>query len=154
MKYKTIPTDENVKWNEEDLKPHQGIGAVIKGPKPGEILLQKHTKLKLWTIPVGKGRQEEASEDVLKRELKEELGIDVKHTSLLGTEGLLTTRNNKKMRIPTYLYLVNKYDGDIQNLEPHKHEIQEFKDPQKLVLDGEPISHALTHWLRHARKQK
>ena len=38
---------------EEDFRPHDSVGAVIKNDK-NEILVLFHNKYQLWTLPAGK----------------------------------------------------------------------------------------------------
>lgn len=54
----------------------KGVRAIVLNNK-NQILLVKHTYLSGWFLPGGKAKKNEDSRDALKRELKEELGVDI-----------------------------------------------------------------------------
>ena len=111
-----------VKYNTEDLTDHCGIAAVIKDNE-GRVLIQKHVKYGFWTIPVGKGID---AEETLKTEIKEECGIKVKKWRLIARKTFTYNRRGKKVNVDSHLYEIDDYEGDIKNLEPHKHSKQVF----------------------------
>ena len=144
----------NPKLTAEDNNPHIGALAVIEGKQPGHILLQKHNKLKFWTIPGGKGPVGSDPKDVVRKEVREECSIDLHDLDHIGLVNIPVEREGKRFSIPTHVFHAKTYTGEPVNTEPEKHEVQDFKDPQALVLAGEPISKALELWLKHKRKSK
>ena len=142
------------KWSKEDLTQHSAVGAVIQDPKTGHVLIQKHNKLQMYTIPSGKFKKETKPADALRTELMEECGITPTEFEQIDHSIFHADRDGQKMAVPTHIFLVKKYDGEIKNNEPDKHEEQEFMDPNKLVMDGKPISYILQRWLRHQREKK
>lgn len=111
----------------EDLVDHEAISALFYDNLFKRILLFNHIKYSFWTIPIGKVHKDQKIEDTLVQELKEELSIDVTHYFHLGkftktyvrAPGVLTEVTN-------HLYLVDGYDGDLVNNEPHKHSAMEW----------------------------
>ena len=51
----------------------------------GDVLLLKQTRgNKLWTLPGGKVRQRESLKEALRREVEEEIGLQIQSVSLAG----------------------------------------------------------------------
>jgi len=63
-------------------KPIVGAAAFIK--KSGKILLTYDPKFEFWRVPGGKIEYGERVEDTLKREMKEELSVDIFVDRFLG----------------------------------------------------------------------
>ena len=150
-------TKRKSRWTKEDLEPQACVAAVILDKNPTKVLIQKHVKLKKWTIPIGKlpWHPTLTTSEVIRalhKELNEECGIQVVSQILLSRTVFKGHRDGKVMYIPMYLFLVTEYQGEIQNLEPHKHSEQKFMNPHKLRDSGEPISHALRLWLKRLDK--
>jgi len=101
-----------------------GCGALIVNDK-NETLLQKRTSKSrngagFWSKPGGGVEFGEKVEDTVKRELKEELGIDVEIIKFLCfTDDILKSDNQHWI---TLNYLAKIIGGEVQNLEPEKHE--------------------------------
>ena len=116
-----------------------GCGALIINDK-NETLLQKRTSKArnlagFWAKPGGGVEFGEKVEDALKREIKEELDIDIEIIKFLGfTEGIMKDENQHWISLN---YLAKIIGGEIKNLEPEKHEeIKWFSLdnlPEKLV---------------------
>jgi len=71
----------------------------------------------------------------VKREIKEELGVDIEIVRFLGfTEEIL---KEEKQHWVTFSYLAKIISGEVKNLEPEKHEEVEWFDldnlPEKTV---------------------
>lgn len=99
-----------------------GVGAVILNEK-FEILLLKRKKnpeVGKWSIPGGKIDMMESAEDAIMREVKEELGVDVKVKMLLGFTSHIIKEENEHWVAPAYL--VRIVEGSPENLEPDKHD--------------------------------
>lgn len=80
-----------------------GVCAVIRNEK-GEFLLIKHKKhtpwYGYWILPGGKLKKGESLEECVKRELKEELGVDCVVESLID---VFVSRVSSKTNIPVVL---------------------------------------------------
>ena len=108
-----------MRFNKQDLKDHIGVGGlVIINDK---ILIMKHNKFNTLAIPMGKCEDDESPLEGLKREMKEELDIDVKDATLIKRKEFEVDRG-QIIKINNYLFLINRIEGKIKNLEPKKHE--------------------------------
>ncbi len=62
---------------------HRSVGVIIKNKK-GEILMIERVKLPFgWACPAGHIDDDEKPEEALKREVKEEVGLEIKNIKLL-----------------------------------------------------------------------
>lgn len=67
-------------------KPHQIVAAAVICKDETVLVCKRHSKglnAGLWEFPGGKLEQGESIDDCLKREIHEELGIDIHHLSYL-----------------------------------------------------------------------
>lgn len=98
-----------------------GVGAVILNDKEEILLLlrNKNPESGMWSIPGGKVEFFENIEDAIIREVKEELGIDIHITKLLGITNHILKGEKTHWVAPTFLVSIKS--GQIQNLEPNKH---------------------------------
>ena len=124
--FKEIEITEKRMNNEDFQLCYNAFGAVIKDEQ-SRILIQKHVKYDMYTIPIGKCPINVQHDTGLRRELVEECGITAR-TLLKLDEGnlIFQTSDNKQIIIVTCLIKVLSYLGEVKNLEPHKHEIQKF----------------------------
>lgn len=73
-----------------------------------EVLLQKREKDKYWALPGGKIEVMEKSEDTIKRELEEELGIkNINVEKIIGVSEHFFEFNNQKCHQYIFTYKVN-----------------------------------------------
>lgn len=112
----------NTLINANDMTHYKGIGAVVRNENtPEQILMMDHKKLNTWTLPVGKAGSNENEEEAIKRELKEEVGIDVTNMKLLAKERTTFYPNGKKINPTLYLFEITSWNGRVKNMEPDKH---------------------------------
>ncbi len=116
-----------------------GCGAVILNEK-NEILLMKRgracrSKIGWWSIPGGSVDFFEKIEEALKRELREEIGVDIEIIKQLTLTEYFNKEEQQHWVSPQYLCKIIK--GTIENKEPDKcEEIRWFsleRLPEKLV---------------------
>lgn len=115
--------EEYQEWNKLDLTPnHRAVAGVVIN-KQGKILIQDHIKLNLWTVPVGKVEPGDTIENTLKKELREELGININTRSLekIGQVKRDYSRGGILVPITSTVFIVHDYSGIVKNMEPHKH---------------------------------
>ena len=117
------------KMNNEDIQPcYNAIGAVIKNNK-NQILIQKHVKYNIFTIPIGKCPSHISHDIGLRREMLEECDIHV-NTLLHLDRGDLVFElfSGQHITVHSCLIEVLGYNGVIKNMQPDKHEFQKFID--------------------------
>ena len=116
-----------------------GCGALIINNNNEALLLKRTSKARnmagYWMQPGGGVEFGEKVEDAVKREIKEELGVDIKIIRFLSfTEGIL---KEEKQHWVALSFLAEIVGGEIKNFEPEKHEeIKWFKLdnlPEKLA---------------------
>ncbi|MDJ0572861.1 MAG: NUDIX domain-containing protein [Pleurocapsa sp. MO_192.B19] len=97
-----------------------GVGAVLIEEKQ-ILLLQrlKQPEAGHWSIPGGAVEFGETIEDALKRELKEELSINVEIVSLLGVTNHILPQSEAHWVSP--VFLVKIVSGNPRNVEENKH---------------------------------
>lgn len=123
-----------VKYNQEDLRSHYGVGAIIKNEND-EILMLKHNKFNLWTIPIGKVDFGEDIFEGMNRELQEELNIKAKEMKDLISGDYYYKRDGIRVKVEIHIFEVLSYTGKPRNNEPHKHSDMKWMsldDVQKL----------------------
>lgn len=92
-----------------------------------KILALHHKKHMLWSIPLGKVEAGETVEEALNREMREELGINIKKANKIADE-VLTCYIPEATEVRTVVLEVLEYEGEIENLEPKKHSDIKFVD--------------------------
>ena len=98
-----------------------GCGAFILNDKK-ELLLQLRNKApekEYWSIPGGKVELFETFEEAIKREVKEEIGIEIKVVCLLGICNHIIKDEERHWVSPSYLCEMT--EGEPKILEPTKH---------------------------------
>ena len=133
----------------------QVVGAVLI--KNDKILLPKRSSVlskypKFYEFPGGKVEKGETLKTALKRELNEELSIDVDETDILEfNENSLTT---EKMVLT--IFIVNKWRGNI-TLDPKIHSeiiavnINELKNIEDLLESDKNIVDAVINYLFNSK---
>jgi ADP-ribose pyrophosphatase YjhB (NUDIX family) len=122
---------KKINYNQEDLKSHQGIGAIIKNKK-GEILMQNHIKFGFWTIPVGKIKENQNVEEGLKEEIFDECNLVIKKFNEITSKNLKYIRQGKMVKVLSHLFEIIEYSGEMKNKEPEKHQEQIFMNLEKI----------------------
>ncbi|HVQ19806.1 MAG TPA: NUDIX hydrolase [Terrimicrobiaceae bacterium] len=98
----------------------------------GDVLLLKQTRgNKLWTLPGGKVRQRESLKEALRREVEEEIGLQIQSVSLAG----LFDRPQKAAI--TFLYAA-RIRGHRDAIVPKRTEIETVKFSSALPGDATP----------------
>ena len=115
-----------------------GCGAFILNEKK-ELLLQLRNKApekEYWSIPGGKVEMFETFEDAVKREIKEEIGVEIEVGELIGICDHIIKVEEKHWVSPSYLCRIVK--GEPRIMEPTKHlDMQWFslnQLPEKLTI--------------------
>ena len=98
-----------------------GCGAFILNDK-GELLLQLRNKAlekEYWSIPGGRVELFETFEEAVKREVKEETGVDVEVIRLLGICDHIIKNEERHWVSPSFLCKIR--EGEPKIMEPTKH---------------------------------
>lgn len=124
-----------------------GCGALIINDNNETLLLKRTLKSRnqagFWSKPGGGVEFGEKVEDAVKREIKEELGVDIELVKFLGfTDHIIESENQHWV---AFNYLAKVVSGEPKNLEPEKiEEIKWFKLnnlPEKITQTTmEPIN--------------
>ena len=101
-----------------------GCGALIVNEKNETLLLKRTVKTRnrsgFWSKPGGGVEFGEKIEDAVKREIKEELNVDIEIIKFLCfTESIL---QEEKQHWISFNYLAKIISGEVKNMEPEKHE--------------------------------
>ncbi len=125
-----------------------GVGAIILNSK-NEILLMKRrqeisedrTTSGMWSVPGGEVDFMEKIEDAIKREVKEEIGVDVEIIKHIGyTDQIL---KKSKIHWSLHHFLCKIKNGEPKIIEPEKIEKIEWFSVDKL-----PKSLGISHVIR------
>lgn len=101
-----------------------GCGALIINDKNETLLLKRGTKSRnqagYWSKPGGTVEFGEKIEDAVKREVKEEFGIDIELIRFLGFTNHIIKEERQHWLSISYLARIIK--GEPKNMEPEKHD--------------------------------
>jgi ADP-ribose pyrophosphatase YjhB (NUDIX family) len=104
-------------------KPIIVVSAFIE--KDGKYLLINCAKFNDWRVPGGRIEPKERAEDALKREIKEELGIEISNTKFLGYgQDFREVKEWNAFLSRVVLYFKCRTNEEIK---PDKNEIIKFK---------------------------
>ena len=102
-------------------------GAILKD---GRILLARHGDFQKWHIPGGIMELDESVEDTMRREIKEELNLDMEIDRLIAVlsdpKWLLTLPNGDVVQQLTFFFLL-KGDFDERDILLQQEEITEYR---------------------------
>lgn len=105
----------------------------------GQLLLQQRNKEPekgYWSIPGGKLEWMETFEDAVKREVKEECGVEIKVEKLLGICDHIVKNENQHWVSPSFLCRIT--EGEPKIMEPTKHTDMQWFDlhtlPENLTI--------------------
>jgi ADP-ribose pyrophosphatase len=102
-----------------------GCGALIVNDK-GETLLLKRIGDRIdsgtWSKPGGKVEFGETAQDAIKREIREELGVEIELLDYLGFTNQINSPGSPGTHWVAISYLARITSGEPKNMEPDKHE--------------------------------
>jgi len=132
-------------------RPEAVVGPIIYNDQ-GEILLIKNSKFgDLWTIPGGHVELNESAEKALRREIKEELGLELKNIEPIGFgEGINPKFFHKPKHFIYLNYLAELAGGQIKKTE----EMTEYLwvDPEK--MDNLKITESIRPMIAYYLEEK
>ena len=129
-----------------------GVAAVIVDDKD-RVLMQKRGKkasneVGKWKFPGGKMEYGERAEETLKREIREELGVEVEIIKFLFNLEDHIPEEGEYWFVPVYLCRIKK--GNVKNLEPEKHEEIRWFEIDRLPRN---VAHGTDEIVKHLKKQ-
>jgi ADP-ribose pyrophosphatase YjhB (NUDIX family) len=128
-----------------------GCGAFIINEKNQLLLLKRNKKCRnkagYWTIPGGRIEFFEKIEDALKREIKEELDIDIKIIKLLSVTNDIIKEENQHWVSPQFLCKIVK--GTPKNLETDKCDEIKWFDINNMP---DKLTNTTTDGLKHLKE--
>ena len=92
----------------------RGVKCIIENDNK-ILLVRNNYGRKRWTFPGGRINKNELPEKAIKREVKEEIGLNVSGIKLL--DSFISTAEHKKDKIYVFLAKSNKKDFKIDNIE-------------------------------------
>ncbi len=125
-----------------DTEVRAGVAVVILD-KEGRILLEKRTDNGMWGLPGGKIEPSESIREAALREIKEETGLDIEITKLIGVysepsgQRIVTYPNSEDVCHLIDIILEGKPLSGSLALSPESEELR-FFDPQALPKDIVP----------------
>jgi ADP-ribose pyrophosphatase len=103
-----------------------GCGCVIINDKNEVLLVKRSNQSKmepgLWSRPGGTVEFGETVEEALKREIKEELDIEIEILSFLEHTNNIMVEDGIKKHWLAMGFLARIKSGELKNMEPHKHD--------------------------------
>lgn len=130
-----------------------GCGAFILNDKNELLLLQRNKAPEkgYWSIPGGKLEMFETFEEAVKREIKEEVDVNIDIIDMLGLCDHIIKEEQKHWVAPSYLCKIAK--GDAKNMEPLKHlELRWFSLEQLPTNITIPTKYALKCYKEYCQK--
>jgi len=118
--------------------PEPTVGAVILNPKGKVLLCKSHKWENKWVIPGGHIELGEKMEDALRREIKEETGLEVHSAELLGIKESIfseTFHEPKHFIFIDYLCRTNGSEVTL-NEEAQDHAWVDFEELDQYELGG------------------
>jgi mutator protein MutT len=116
--------------------PHKKIGVAVIRDRQGKILIDRR-RLKgsmggLWEFPGGKIEERETPEECIKREIREELAIEVE----VGARLIAVNHNYESFQVTLYVHYCEHLQGEPQPIECEEirwvtlEEIEHFNFPE------------------------
>ena len=128
-----------------------GCGVLVENEK-GQVLLQKRSDNGQWCVPGGALELGETYKEAAARELREEVGIEVKELQLFGLysgdDRMITYPNQDVVYSLAVIFKTDKYTGTISDEDSEVLE-HRFFDPQDIPADlCAPDARAITDWAK------
>ena len=128
-----------------------GCGVLVENEK-GQVLLQKRSDNGQWCVPGGALELGETYKEAAARELREEVGIEVKELQLFGLysgdDRMITYPNQDVVYSLAVIFETNKYTGTISDEDSEVLE-HRFFDPQDIPADlFAPDARPITDWAK------
>jgi len=120
-----------INFTKRDLESHDALGLIVRDTA-GHFLCFYHKKFSFWTIPLGKAEVDQTPEQAVVSEAREECGIEVLEVVKRYQATRVYLRESVRVVAFFFLYEIVKFEGQIQNREPHKHLQMVFKSIEEL----------------------
>lgn len=138
-------------YTKEDLTDHDGVAVVIRDER-GWILMQKHIKYDVWTIPGGKVDPDDTLVDTVEKEMFEETGLYITECIQIKDKAFVYIKNDVTVNMHMYIFEALAYHGTMENREPHKHSAQMFVEMVDIAFNDN-LSDATKLWMGFLDKE-
>ena len=101
-----------------------------------------HNKFDSWTIPLEKSESNESLHEAIIRSGIEEVGLEIIDYQIMHEQLDEYLRDGKQVKVKGILVKVLHYNGNPQNLEPHKHSQSGWKS-KKFIKGLKTKMHAV-----------
>ena len=119
--------------------PEPIVGVLIQNPA-GKFLVLRGDKFVYWTIPGGHVEVGETVEETIKREVKEEVGLDVDSTELINVQNSVFDKDFFKDREAKHMIFLNYVAKTTSNdVKVDMREFNEYKWVNLEELEGDGI---------------
>ena len=106
----------------EDFNDHDTVAGVIRVKVDDKIcyVIMDHIKHNMLTFPIGKCKPGLPIQDELRREMKEEIGVDVKNAGEAVSFNKVYSFTGKPVNVNTHVFNIYAAEGEVKNMEPDK----------------------------------
>lgn len=146
----------------QDKRPGRfigGVAALVWSPEKNKYLLLKRAKDKdfaseMWECVTGRVDQGEGFEDAVRREVQEELGVDVQIEFLIGTTHFYRGPEKPENELIGVVYCCSLEDHTLIRLSPEHSEMRwvDAQEAQGLLTDPAPPIQWIRRVIERAEK--
>lgn len=128
---------------------HRSVGAIIKNEKGEILMIDRATPPLFWACPAGHIDENEEPEEALKREVFEEVGLEVIKCKSLIHEFVDWNECNKDVRgHDWFVFEVTEWKGEVKT---SKREVKQFGWIDEKSIMQKNVEPVWKHWFEKLR---